>query len=454
MRFKTKVLLVAIMLQILALNQRVKAQNSSGNTYKFSLKEAVEYAISNSEATKNALLDERISVARVREVTALGLPQVTASAQFTNNYNIQKAIIPGNSFINPSPAPIGIEFSPAIAANAGININQLVFDGSYLVGLKAANTYKSLTIKQNDLSKIGVREQVYKAYYGVLINRDRLELLNASVSRLDSSLTELKALQKAGFVEKLDVQRLEVTKNNLVSEVSKVESLVELSLSLLKFQMGMPVQDELELTDKLEVAKIDIPSSESALNFRARPEYSLFEAQERVAELELQNVRMGYLPKLYFFMQAGANTGGNTFNDITKFDQNWFDFGFFGFQLQVPIFDSFTKRYQAQQKKFTLEKAVNSKINFQNVIALEVSQASISVKNALINLDIQKANLELSEEVVRVTKAKYSQGVGTNLEVISAESALKEAQTNYYGALYDLLISNIDYKKATGTLTE
>ncbi len=454
MRFKTKVLWLAVMMVLTVLTPSLQAQNATKNAYKFSLKEAVDYAIKNSETTKNATLDERISVARVREVTALGLPQISASAQVTNNYNIQKAIIPGNSFINPSPDPIGIEFSPAFSANANVAINQLVFDGSYLVGLKAANTYKSLTIKQNDLSKIGVREQVYKAYYGVLINNDRLELLNASVARIDSSLTELKALQKAGFVEKLDVQRLEVTKNNLVSEVTKVERLAELSLSLLKFQMGMPVEDNLELTDKLEVAKIDIPSAESAIDFRARPEYTLFEAQERVAELELQNVRMGYLPKLYFFMQFGSVSGGNTFSDISNLNKNWFDFGFYGFQLQVPIFDSFTKRYQAQQKKYTLEKAVNSKINFQNVIALEISQAGTSVRNALINLDVQKANLELSEEVVRVTKVKYEQGVGTNLEVISAESALKEAQTNYYGALYDLLISNVDYKKATGTLTE
>jgi outer membrane protein TolC len=453
---RNKFFILATALCLWGLPPRLLAQDNS-NARRFSLAEAIEFALKNNVNVKNSQIDAASANARVGEIRAIGLPQISASGQYLHNIKIQSQFVPANAF-NPAapenqilPLAFGVDHS----AIATLTASQLLFDGSYFIGLKAAKTYKELSQKTLTQSKTQVTEAVTKAYYSVLVNSDRLELLNINLGRLDTLLRETKAMYENGFVEKIDLDRLEVQLNNLNTEKQKVVRLAELSSYLLKFQMGVPLNEEITLTDGLPRNTTEdfiLPANVAQdFNYNQRIEYSLLQNQKELANLDVRNSRAGYLPSLAAFASFGYNTGSLTFDLLNR---KWYNFSNIGLSLNVPIFDGLQKYYKVQQSRLTLQKTAQSEELLKNSIDLEIRQSVVNLTNALETLKSQQRNMELAQEVERVTRIKYQQGVGSNIEVINAVSSYREAQTNYYTALYDAVIARIDYRKATGTLVQ
>lgn len=446
---------------LLLLSCQVFAQDPASRGY--SLQQAVDFALVNNVNVKNAQVDIKSANARVGEIRAIGLPQVSAQAQLIHNIKIQNVILEvgaGPSFgsdpsLPPPPAGTVIAFPFQLKNNAGVSLsaNQLIFDGSYFIGLKAASTYKELARKSLDQSKIQTIEAVTKAYYGVLVNRERLELLDLNVKYLDTLVRETKAMYDNGFVEKIDVDRLEVQLNNLDFQQQQVERLQDLSLNLLKFQMGLGMKQNIELTDSLYFEGIENFTIDqvSDFDYSQRNEYSLLQTQKELAYLDIRNNRSQYLPQLAAFGTFGYNPAATKLSNITQ-PERWIDYSLIGLQLNVPIFDGLSKHYKTQQAKLAYQKTDQNMNLLQNSIDLEIGQATITLTNNVDALKSQKRNLDLAAEIVRVTKIKYQQGVGSNIEVNNAITAYKEAETNYYSALYDALIAKVDLDKATGKL--
>ncbi len=423
----------------------------------FSLQQAIEYALQKNGTVKNAQLDLVAAEAKIGETRAIGLPQVSANAGYTNNLIIQKFIVPAN-FADPNaPAdapPLALEFGIRHSGMFGATWNQLLFNGSYFVGLKAAATYRELAQKGITQSEVAVAEAVSKAYYSAQVAEEQAKVLNLNLERLDTLFRETQEMNKAGFVERIDVDRIEVQRNNLLSEKQKVTNLIALSKALLKFQMGMGQEEPLELSEQLDPAlnldEFRTLSARSAVDYSNRIEHSLLQTQGKLAELDIRNVRSGYLPVVSASLGYGHNNGQNNFGEL--FGSKWFNNAAFNLNLQVPIFDGLSKHYQLQQKRIALDKILNNKNLLEQSIDLEVKQADVSMTNALETLVTHQRNIDLAKEVVRVSRIKYKEGVGSNIEVINAESSMKEAQTNYYAALYDLLIAKVDLQKALGEL--
>jgi len=445
---KTKLKSSLLTFSILLTSVVARAQQS------YTLKEAIDYAVKNHSNVKTAQLDVLNASAKVNEIKAMGLPQVNANIGYTNNLIIQRVFIPAKTF-DPNAKDgdvVAAEFGVRNSGNAVASLSQLLFDGSYTLGLKAADVYKELSAKSLTQTKQQIAENVTKAYYGILVNEERLEILKLNMGRLDSLFNQTKALNLQGFVEKLDVQRLEVQKNNLSIEYKNVERLQELSYNLLKFQMGLPLTEPVVVTDKLSSVNLNefLPENETPFQYGDRIEYSMLQTQDRLAQLDLKNQKAGYLPKVFLTSTYGYSTGRPQFGDlITK---PWFNAATLGFSIQVPIFDGFAKKYKIIQAANAVQK-IKENFNFlQNSIDLQVKQGQITLKNAYETLQEQKHNMDLAKEVVRVTKIKYEQGVGTNLELVNAESSYKEAQNNYFATLYNVLIAKVDLDKAKGKL--
>ena len=424
------------------------------NAQTYSLKQAVDYAITHQVQVKNSQIDLQNASAKISEIKAMGLPQVNGSLALTNNIVLQRAFIPAKIF-NPAAADgelIAAKFGVDNSGFASVGLSQLVFDGTYLLGLKASSVYKDLAVKSVTQSKQQVAENVTKAYYGILVNEKRQGLLALNVARLDTLLKETRELNKQGFVEKIDVQRLDVQANNLRTELENIERLQALSYSLLKFQMGFPMEEPIRLSESLEKVELATFNTNAAgdFNYANRIEYSILQTQENLAELDLKSIKAGYLPRLVLNANYGYNAGANAFSDlITK---QWFDNAAVTVALQIPIFDGFSKKYKAVQSANNLQKVRQSYSLLKSSIDLQRSQASITMKNALESMKEQKANLDLANEISRVTRVKYQQGVGSNLEVLNAESSIKESQANYFTALYNALVAKVELEKANGTL--
>jgi outer membrane protein TolC len=426
----------------------------AANAQTFSLKQAVDYAITHQVQVKNSQIDLQNASAKINEIKAMGLPQVNGSFSLTNNLILQRMFIPAKIF-NPAAAEgelIAAKFGVENSGFANVGLSQLVFDGTYLLGLKASSVYKDLSVKSLTQSKQQVAENVTKAYYGILVNEKRIGLLRLNVARLDTLLKETRALNQQGFVEKIDVQRLDVQANNLRTELENIHRLQELSITLLKFQMGYPMEEPIVISETLEKVELTTFNKNAVgeFSYANRIEYSILQTQESLAELDLKSIKSGYLPRLMLNANYGYNAGANAFSDLMS--KQWFDNSAITMSLQIPIFDGYSKKYKAVQSANNLQKVRQSYGLLKSSIDMQRSQASITLKNALESMKEQKANLDLANEISRVTRVKYQQGVGSNLEVLNAESSIKESQANYFTALYNALIAKVEVEKANGTL--
>lgn len=415
----------------------------------FSLQEAIEYAQRNQSSIQNAKIDEEIAANTVKQTIGIGLPQVNGSVNFQDFLKVPTNLVPGEIFGQPGKL-LPVQFGVKYQSSFGLELNQLLFDGTYLVGLQASKTYRELSSKSLKRSRIETSVAVTKAYYSVLVSNEQLNLLDANMIRLKKSLDDTKALYKNGFVEKIDVDRLTVLNNNLETERENVIRLLDLNVNLLKFQMGMSIQSKLTLKDSiagLQVVQSFAVSDTSA--YKNRIEYSLLETQKKLNELDLKRYKSQFLPSLSAFGNTSQNLLANSFGSL--FDRS-FPTTIIGLRLAVPIISGGIKLYQVRNAKLEILKTQNNLINLKNGISLEVEQAQTTYRNGLKSLENQNRNMELAQEVLRVTKIKYEQGVGSSIEVTTAETSLKEAQNNYINALYDLLINKVNMDKALGKI--
>ena len=419
------------------------------------------YAFQNSETIRIAELEKAISKADVGITKSQGLPQLNGSVNYNNNFAIQTQFLPAVFFAddpNEVPAnapPVPVRFGVNHTGTAGVSLSQMLFDGSYFVGLEAARTYTELSEKSYHQSKVQVAEQITKAYYTVLVNQERQVLVSSNYKRLDTLLRETRLMYENGFVEEIDVDRLLVQYNNSKVEQENISRVTELSYYLLKFQMGIPVEQEITLSGN--IADIDFDpeiTAESEFQYEQRPEYAQILVNQELAQLDMKNNRVQYIPKLTANAAFGYNTGVDDFSEIVSFSDRWFEYGFFGVTMDIPLFDGLRKHHLIQKNKVQVRQLELQSRFLRNQIDLEIAQARVDLQNSLDALQIQEENLSLAQEVFRVTNIKYQEGVGSNLEVIDAENSLQAAETNYFNALYNALIAKVDLKKALGILVE
>jgi outer membrane protein TolC len=415
----------------------------------FSLKEAIDYAQNHQSSILNASIDEEIAKNTVKQTIGIGLPQLNGNVNFQDFLKIPTNLLPGEIFGKPGtqiPAQFGVQYQSSF----GLELNQLLFDGSYLVGLQASKTYKELSNKNLKRSRIETAVGVTKAYYSVLVSNEQLSLLDANMDRLKKSLNDTKALLANGFVEKIDVDRLTVLNNNLETERGNVIRLLELNVNLLKFQMGMNIQFKLVLKDSIGSLQVEESLAvKDTSAYQNRIEYSLLETQKKLNELDLKRYKSLFLPSLSAFGNTSRSLQSNDF--LNLLDRS-FPATIIGFRLSVPLISGGVKTYQVRNAKLEVLKTENNLVNLRNGINLEVEQAQTVYRNGLKSLDNQKRNMELAKEVLRVTKIKYEQGVGSSIEVTTAETSLKESQNNYINALYDLLINKVNVDRALGKI--
>jgi outer membrane protein TolC len=246
---------------------------------------------------------------------------------------------------------------------------------------------------------------------------------------------------------------LELAYNNLVTEREKIARLVGISETLLKFQMGYDLKQPINLTDELKAEQLqDIDLlAESKTNYEARHEYQLLQSQLKLNKIELKRYKYQYLPSLVAYASYNEQAQRTKF-DFTDGSQSWYPIGIFGATLNIPIFNGGAKYYKIKQAKINIIKTENTINQAKSFIDFEITSNSIAYKNAYASMLTQKKNRELAQGIYDTSKKKYEAGVGSNLELVTAESALKESETNYLNAVYELIIAKTDLEKATGNI--
>ncbi|MFD2162838.1 TolC family protein [Paradesertivirga mongoliensis] len=436
---------------ILLSSVTLKAQDAQqGKTFTFNLQECLEYAYQNNDSLKNAQLDIESAKYKVKETIGIGLPQISGTASLQDFLKIPTTLIPGEIFGEPGtfvPAKFGVKYQ----SSAGITLNQLLFNGSYLVGLQASKTFRELSEKNYNRTKAATTVAVTKAYYQVLVSNEQAQLLNANIAQLAQQLKETTELNKQGFVEKIDLDRLNVIYNNLVTTRENVLRSLLLANYMLRFQIGMPATDNLVVKDKIADIKIenDLSLVADTSAYKKRFEYSLLETQGKLNALNLKRIKSEYLPTLAAFGSSSYNYQADKFSEL--YDRK-FPTTVIGLQLNVPIFSGFQRYHQVKQAEIEVRKSANVLNVVKNGLLLQQDAARINYQNSIQSLNNQRSNMTLAQEVLRVSRIKYQQGVGSSIEVTQAQTALEEAENNYIQALYNALINRVDLDNAYGRI--
>jgi len=435
----------------------------------FSVEDAIKYAQENSISVQQSKLDLDRSKQQVREYTSIGLPQASINAEYNYNINLPTQLLP--DFLTPAvvgtleafqlvPAGTGanlpegqpqpVQFGTKNSLRAGFSVNQLVFDGSYFVGLKAAKGLVQMTTKQTDLSMQQIKNNVKKSYLTVLIAEENRKMLFKNIENLEKLLKESKAFKESGLIEQLDVDRLDLSLSNLKSEYEMVGRQVDLAYNVLKFQMNFPLYEAISLSDSLnsmmeEPAEGDLSGK---ANFDSRFEVQILKQSEYLNELNVKRYKMGYAPSVSAFFTHQYQIQRNNLFD--KDEAGFFPISIVGASVNVPIFDGFNKDSKIKMAEIDRKKISLQLKQFELASTLELENARVAYKNAKERLSNQRKNLDLAERILNTTKIKYKEGIGSSMEITTAEQELYRTQANYMNAVYDVAVAIADLERILG----
>lgn len=454
MHFKWKlVALAGTMLHAFTCAHAQQQPATTSEPLRFSVQDAISYALTHQYDIRNAKLDELNQLAVNREVSGMALPQVSGTGLFQHNPILQKQLVDISNFDPSAPkgTTVPIAFGLAYNVMGQVDVSQTLFDPSVLVALQARKTLEDLARKGIQRSETEVKAAVYKAYYNVVAADKALAILDSNQVRLRNILAETREIYKEGLVEKLDVDRLVVQVNNLESQQTRLREVREVGLAALKFQIGMPVKQPLVLTDTLgnDALKAGI-QEHTAFSYQDRIEYQLLETQRRANEYNLKRYRLAALPSLYLFGQGGASRATGKFDYFSS--QSWYGYVSYGLNLKVPIFTGFQRLRKVDQAMIALQKNDVDLERLRGSIDLEQANSATSLRNNISTLNNEEENMQLAKEVFETTMIKYREGVGSSVELLNAESALLVAQNNYFTALFNVIVARVDYLKAYGKL--
>jgi outer membrane protein TolC len=426
----------------------VQAQQS------FTLEQAIQFGLENQNAIKLANLEVADAREQLLEFKSIGIPKISAGLDYNYFPQVPQFLIP-ERFLNPDAPDDAFALLPAGTRQgmmAKVQLTGTVVDPGWIVGLRAQELYRDMVSKKTEISKEQVKVNITKAYLVVLITNKNREILNQNIENLTRMLRETRAVYENGFAEKLDVDRFELSLNNLTAELEKLDRLTLFGVNMLKFQMGYPMEQEIALADNFEQLTAQMTVEEVQLDepidFDLRAEYPVINLGEQLAELNILRYKISYLPVINAFASHQQQLQRNKLFDENE--NSWFPTSVIGLSLHVPIFDGLDKNAKLHRAKILLDRTRVQKSDFERGVVLEVRNARTAVLNARKNVETTKNSLDLAQKIYNTTQIKFKEGVGSSLEVAQAEREMYAAQANYTNALYDLLSTKTDLDKALG----
>jgi outer membrane protein TolC len=416
-----------------------------------SVEQARELGLANNASIKNAKLDFQYAKNQVRESISLGLPSVRGEFNWQQFLEIPTSLIPANAF-DPSALEdevLELQFGTEYAANASLTASQLIFDGTYLVGLRASSIFKKLSHQSLLLTTQQIQDSISAAYFNVLVAEDRKEFLALIVDIHKDILSEVEAKFEQGMVEDTDVDRMALTLANMKTQSENMNRMTEVAHLFLKLSIGMPLDQELILTDSLEgllAAQSQVlfqePEVENTL------EYKLAESNVRLNNMDVRRFQSMYLPSVEAFGSYSSNAMRNEFNFTN--DGKWYPTKLIGIKASMNIFSGFNNRIQVQKAKVRLAQAKNDLETANQYLYLKHLTAKSSYLSSINNQKYKTSSLELSKKIYLKTMLKYNEGLVSSMELSQAGVDYTEAYQENSRSIYDLLIDKINYERTLG----
>jgi len=481
-QYSQKLLLLCM---LLAFGAILRAQSNQA----MRLADCIQYALENHPDIKSAQLQLKDADWRVKENFATGLPQISAGVSYSGF--LQRGGLPssalsfgggggsidqnspfyqtldqalGNGGVDALGQFLGaafasdpdskIFFNPVHSISGTLGVNQLIFNNSYLIAIRAAKYYRQYVDNQLAVARQTVRNRVIDAYLPALLISENLSILDKNIGNLEKLFSDTKAINKAGFAEQLDVDRLELSLSTLRSERGNLARQREIVVNVLKFNMGMLVANEISLSDDvptLLAASGDVDLT-SPINFMARPEYLLLLKGRDLSNIQVDLYRKPWMPTVAGFAQWQPGYQGGFGNKSSDSFDKWYYIpsAVAGLSVSVPIWDGGGSKAKKERAIISAQTVEIQKQMLENAFSLELDGARKQYLNAQERVANQEKNLALAQRIYDTTQIKYKAGIGSSFEITQSESALYNAQQGLLQARFDLLTAKVAIKKALG----
>jgi outer membrane protein len=466
MKFSFLKILTALLPVFILQAQSIAQETTTAKA--LSLKQAQEYALLNNAEAKNSILDLELAKKQIWETTAIGLPQLNAQANYQHLFTVPELSLGGTTFLTTDLNPgtpitsdninngdVSLGFTPSAPIQLGVKDNttlditltQLVFSGEYLVGLQASKVFYMMSDQSRIKTELDLKEAVSNTYSLVLVLEQSKITLEQSLENLNKTLAEMREMYNQGFIENTDVDQIELTMLTVTNSVNSINRQVSTTKDLMKFQLGMPFENELVLTDSLGSIAGNITMESvmaKSFNVNQNINFQILETQEKLGILSLKREKSTYLPNL-----------AAVYRHSEKVNQPAFDFtpkDVFQLSMNIPIFSSGQRNVKVQQRQLELNKIVNIKDNIANGLKLDYNNALNEMTTAYENYLNNQKNIELTSRIYEKTLIKYKEGLSTSLDLTNVQNQYLRAQGDYYTAVYTLISTKNKLDKLTNNL--
>lgn len=448
--------------------------NAQEKELSLTMKEAINYAIKNNFDNKTAANNITAAKKRKWETTTIGLPQINGKVEYQNWLKQQVSIFPAGfadgysqirqlgefydlsslGVIKDIPdAPTGglaVPFGTKQNVNASVTLTQLIFDGSYLVGLQSAKTYLKISEQAKEKTELATREAVINAYGNVLVVEKTIDILEKNKAVLQKNVDETQKIYENGLTELENVEQLQITLGTVENNLNNAKRLKDIGYRMLNIALGTDIDTKLTLTDELETLTLEntkLSLLTSTFDIDNHIDFKIAQNDRESKRLLMKLEQSKALPSLSAFINYGANANSDSF---TFFDssQSWFDYSLFGVTLNVPIFSSLGRSAKTARAKIDLENAdiklqeITQKLNLQAQTAKSEYQLSIE------NYETAKKNLALSERIEKKQQVKFFEGISSSFDLLQAQNQLYTQQNNYVQSMLNVIAKKAKLENA------
>ena len=438
-----------LMLLMLCFNQII----AQALPKRVTLEQAVSFGQENNRQILNASREVQRAYKERWSTIAIGLPQISASANYQNFLELPTSLIPAQFFGGKEGEFAEVQFGTPQTMDGGVTLQQLLFDGSYIVGLEASKVY--LDISKNILEKtaLEIKKNIVSTYSSVLLIEENILFLEKNKTNLSANLEEVRILYRNGFDEEESVEQLRLTLSGVETQLRYAQNTKNITLDMLKLLMGFPTESPLELVDNLEAL-----TTEGLFDEKFESDSSLDNNIDiKIASSNLKSESLLYkyeksknLPRLAAFLSGNYTGNSQTFSFVNS-DQKWFGAALVGVNLQIPIFSSFKRRAQTQKAKIAVEQAETTLEETEERINIEFQAALNEYELAVETYFTNKENLALANRIEQKNQSKYFEGMASSFELRQAQLQLYSAQNNYISAIQNVIQKKLNLETLLNT---
>ncbi|WP_348823759.1 TolC family protein [Flavobacterium aestuarii] len=436
---------------LFALSVHAQDNSEQKKSYSFTLQQAIDHALENNYTAINSGRDIEAAKEKKWETTAMGLPQINAGVDFTDNFVLQKSVVPAEFFGGNPGEYAEVAFGTKYNMVARSTLSQLIFDGSYIVALQASKTYLKYYENAKRRTDIDVKEMVINSYGNVLLAKENIAILEKNIASLQKTLNDTRATYKNGLIEEESVEQLEITLGSLESTLNYNKRLLDITYKMLKINLGIDINAEITLTDRLDdltIQNMDLAFSKTEFDINNNISYKIATNFEEQRTLEYKLQKSKALPSL----SANFNFGYTAFKDQFDFfskNQNWFNYSNLGVSLNVPIFSSLARSSRTQQAKIALDQAKTQLSETEQKLKLQYATAKTEYEYSIADYETAKSNLQLSERIEKKQQIKFTEGLSSSFDFNDAQRQLYTAQQKYIQTMVNIINKKASLEKIT-----